>query len=256
MQTEAAPLLPSADSPVPALLTLRDTLRTVDLLKKSIRDSRESISEAQARLDQENQDLQLAQQMTGALRDHVEKLEADKLDLMQREPGSIATHLWQVQQRKQSQYTIGFKRLVQAFNRFINEHLAVMIAAEDLGGPIAGDDMNLDGDILRGGFTKQGKAKKMRKAHVKDEDSDEDDDPRDFSDRRNETEVVGADFRKLTENLMNAAADEESSDPYITVPKETAAVRFLVRAKIAQFHPKDAKKVRLVDFGATLDDDA
>jgi hypothetical protein len=28
----------------------------------------------------------------------------------------------------------------------------------------------------------------------------------------------------------------------------------LVRAKVAQFHPKDARRLRLIDFGRELDD--
>ena len=52
----------------------------------------------------------------------------------------------------------------------------------------------------------------------------------------------------LTESLLNAAASGGESTPYIAIDKETAAVRFLVRAKVAQFHPKDATKLALQGF--------
>ena len=65
-----------------------------------------------------------------------------------------------------------------------------------------------------------------------------------------ERKAAGAGMRRLTEELLNALADEENPESYITISKESAAVRFLVRAKVAQFHPNDARKLRLMDFAA------
>ena len=71
---------------------------------------------------------------------------------------------------------------------------------------------------------------------------------------RSEKAAAEADFRSLTEDLLNAAAGDQDSDPYIRVRRESAAVRFLVRAKVAQFHPDDARKLLLIDFGKELDE--
>ncbi len=60
----------------------------------------------------------------------------------------------------------------------------------------------------------------------------------------------------MTEELMNAsvAAEGNSTLAYVTLQRESAAARFLVRAKIAQFAPRDARRIRLIDFGKRLDE--
>lgn len=50
---------------------------------------------------------------------------------------------------------------------------------------------------------------------------------------------------------MNASLE---TSPYIELKRDSAAARFLVRAKVAVFHPKDARKLRLVDFGSNVED--
>ena len=60
-------------------------------------------------------------------------------------------------------------------------------------------------------------------------------------------------MRDLLEQLLDAAM-EAGSGVYVHIQRESAASRFLVRAKVAQLHPKDAKRIRLVDFGRELDD--
>jgi hypothetical protein len=45
-----------------------------------------------------------------------------------------------------------------------------------------------------------------------------------------------------------------SPSPYVDLQRDSAAARFLVRAKVAQFHPRDAGRIRLIDFGRQLDD--
>jgi hypothetical protein len=63
-------------------------------------------------------------------------------------------------------------------------------------------------------------------------------------------------MRELTEQLMNklVEAGGDTSAAYVELPRETAAARFLVRSKVAMFHPKDARRLRLVDFGRDLED--
>jgi hypothetical protein len=58
----------------------------------------------------------------------------------------------------------------------------------------------------------------------------------------------------LIEDLFATLVGPGGGKAYYDLEKESAASRFLVRAKIAQFHPKDAKKMRLIDFGRELDD--
>ncbi len=71
-----------------------------------------------------------------------------------------------------------------------------------------------------------------------------------------EKRAAAADIRELTEELLNSLVDAGGNGPgtYVELKRETAAARFLVRSKVAQFHPKDARKLRLVDFGGEIGD--
>lgn len=253
----AEPLLPSPDSPLPALLALRSALKLVDQSKISIRGYRLQIIEALSRLRQEISDLKDTRQMNSALQHRVEILGLEKAEMAQNRAEDTAAKFLQAQQQRQLRYANDLKYFVVAFNKFVNEHLATLIAAEQLGGPVVGDDTSINEEMLRSGFTKLGKVKKIKvpnkaidegKADIDEDDSVE-------AIPGTESRAAGAGFRKLTEELLNALADEDNQDSYIAIRKETAAVRFLVRAKVAQFHPMDARKLRLTDFGAELEDD-
>lgn len=49
-------------------------------------------------------------------------------------------------------------------NDFINDYLAAMLAAEELGGPVVGDILDVPDTVLASGFTKKGKAKASKNA--------------------------------------------------------------------------------------------
>jgi centromere protein Sim4 len=51
---------------------------------------------------------------------------------------------------------------------------------------------------------------------------------------------------------MNASLE---TVPYVQLKKDGAAARFLVRAKVAAFHPGDARRLKLLDFGSTVEDE-
>ena len=174
----------------------------------------------------------------------------------------VAKMLITEQQQRKVHYAKELRELVRSFNKFVNEQLAIMLAAEDLGGPTVGDDLELDDDVLKAGFTQLGKARKLVSESQKTEE---------MRGRRNqetwaefehdgdagpkgEREAAAASLRNLTENLLNAMAGQGQSSPYIKIAQENAAVRFLVRAKVAEMHPNDAQRIRLLDFGAQLED--
>ncbi|KAI5797863.1 hypothetical protein DFH27DRAFT_653645 [Peziza echinospora] len=93
------------------------------------------------------------------------------------------------------------------------------------------------------------------------------------------TTAATNELKSLIEALMNAAVSVSSSaggssiDAYIPVdagtststststpqqrrrgPADSAAARFLVRAGVAQFHPRDARRIKLVNFGRAVED--
>ena len=260
--TPAEPLLPSPDSPLPALLAMRSTLNLVDQTKASILETKESIEKAKQRLQQEQADLKNARSITRALSERIEKVQREHEEQSQKTNEDIINGIIQEQDQQRRHYTMELRKLVKAFNRFVDQHLAAMVAVEDLGGPVVGDLLGIDEDTLRTGFTQQGKPKKAKADKTKEDVKrqrrneeiwgSEDEDMAEST--RSEKDAAGASFRKLTEDLLNAAAGDDDSDPYIRISRESAAVRFLVRAKVAQFHPDDARRLRLIDFGLELDE--
>ena len=255
--TPSEPLLPSPDSPLPVLLALRKTLNTVDQSKNAIIETEKHVSKARKRVQQEESDLRDARSLTQALEGRIEALRLESEEQQERSTKELADARIQEQQQRTHRYTMDLKGLMKAFNNFLDEDLAVMLAAEDLGGPVVGDLVEIDEEMLKAGFNKQGGVKmtgangtmtdekrKMRNVEIWGS-RDEEDKEIDVID---EKKAALARFRCLIEGLLNAAAGVEDSDSYIKISRESAAVRFLVRAKVAQFHPDDAGKLRLVDF--------
>ena len=236
-------------------------LNTVDQSKKAITETETNVLKSRKRLRQEEADLRDAGSITQALEARIEKLRLDNEEQLGKSTEESAESMMHEQQQRKRHYMVVLRNLMKAFNNFVDEHLAAMLAAEDLGGPVVGDLVEIDDDMLKAGFTPQGKVKKtdtdsprfnakrkMRNKEIwgsKNEDEDEE------IDVSSERRAAQANFRSLIEDLLNKAAENPGS--YINILRESAAVRFLVRAKVAQFHPDDARKLRLLDFGREWD---
>ena len=140
-------------------------------------------------------------------------------------------------------------------------------AAEELGGPVVGDLMEVDSEELGAGFSAQGKLKKAKGKPDDDKHQRRIDDiwgerggqPDQGGKRKRENDEAssaGVQMRDLTEQLLNKLAESggDSSSAYVQIARESAAARFLVRSKVAVFHPRDATRIRLVDFGREIED--
>ena len=241
---------------------MRSTLNMVDQTKASISETKESIEMAKQRLQQGLSEVKDALSVTRVLRERIERAQREHEEQSRKTNEDVIKGVIQEQHRKRKHYTMELRNLVKAFNSFVDQHLAAMVAAEDLGGPVVGDLLEIDEDTLRAGFTQQGKPKKAKADRIKGDAErkrrneeiwgSEDEDMAESA--RSEKDAAGTSLRELTEDLLNAAAGDEGSDPYIRILRESAAVRFLVRAKVAQFHPDDARQLRLIDFGLQLDE--
>jgi hypothetical protein len=180
----------------------------------------------------------------------------------QRSPSQIAKEMISEMKKKKKHYDGETSRLVKAFNTFIEDHLAAMLAVEELGGPIVGQVLDVDEELLEGGFSAHGKPKKAKPNEDKGQRRiDEIWGPRPEDDGRSkvpwdEKRAAAAEMRELTELLLNNLVEADGKGPgvYVDLPRESAAARFLVRSKCAQFHPRDARKLRLIDFGGEIDD--
>jgi hypothetical protein len=258
--------LPAPDSPLPALLAIRATEKCTTETQNCISQTQADLEGTRQKLAKETALLQDSKAIQADIKTRISSLQREIDDRTQKPLSQVAKDMLRDLEAKQTYYNEETGKLVQAFNTFIDDHLAPMLAAEELGGPVVGDNLVVDEVMLEAGFNAQGKAKKPKKlpstekrqqridqiwgSDPRGEDMAEEDEPWD------ETRAAGAEMRELTEQLLNNLVEAGGTGPgaYVELTRESAAARFLVRSKVAQFHPRDARKLRLVDFGGEVED--
>ncbi|KAF3015545.1 hypothetical protein E8E14_004226 [Neopestalotiopsis sp. 37M] len=259
------PFLPFPESVLPALVALRKTHQTVEDTKAYLASHGEGVEKAKKRLQAEQSALRDQQVLSQSLHNRIRALRDGADSRMEMGPDDIAQERIGELKQKKKKYTRETSTLLKALKKFIDEHLAASLAAEDLGGPVVGDMMDLDDEDLAAGFSSQGRLKKPKANQDQDKRQRRIDEiwgqsqepaAQSETDNRKEAAAAGAEMRDLTQALLNqlVESDGDSSAAYIQLHKETAAARFLVRSKVAQFHPRDSTKLRLIDFGRELDD--
>jgi hypothetical protein len=261
--TQSEPFLPFPDSVLPALLALRKTHQTIVESKAYLASQGTSLENIKKRLEVEQGSLNDQLLLSKALEARIQSLSNELETRMEMTPEQIITERLDELRQKKQRYGQETAKLLKSFNKFIDNHLGAMLAAEELGGPVVGDLMDIDTDGLTAGFNSQGKPKKPKGQDVDQRQRRIDqiwgqaqETPSRKNEERNEASAAGREMRHLTEQLLNTLIESggESSAAYVKIPRESAAARFLVRSKVAQFHPKDATRLRLVDFGRELDD--
>jgi hypothetical protein len=260
--TNSEPFLPFPGSVLPALLALRKTHQTIQESKAFLASQTETTEKTRKRLKEDEAALRDQQLLNEALKQRIETLRTEADSGANAQPEDEARKRIEELRRKKQTYNKETSKLMKSLNRFIDEHLAVMLAAEAMGGPVVGDLMDADAEEIAAGFNAQGKLKKPKGEINKDKNQRRIDDiwgPSDGSGgskKRNVATAAGEEMRQLTEELLNKLVEAKgsSSDAYVRLPYETASARFLIRSNVAQFHPKDAMRIRLVDYGRELDD--
>lgn len=231
------PHLASPETHVPELLALRTTQRVADETRHSIVVAQEELRDVQRRLGDEQASLRDARRITVGLEGRLHTLRKEELERSRMTEEQAAAEAVKTLRSRRKASNREVRNLVQAFNWFIEAHLAAMLATEGRGGPVVGD--------AAGGVNQEGQDKASNGAFDGDQDESE-----------GATELldsVETEMRTLTEQLLNASVSDDG-DGYVTLQRDSAAVRFLVRAKIAQFSPRDARRLRLIDFGRALDE--
>ncbi|ORY03410.1 hypothetical protein BCR34DRAFT_492444 [Clohesyomyces aquaticus] len=256
--TPNAPLLPGKGSVLPALLAARTLQQNVTGTKEAIASTQEQITQTESLLAREEANLHDANLITAAMEDRIARLRAQHTDRTQKAPAQLAQDLIEAKRDQRQAYEEMSKRLTVAFQDF-TEHLAPMLAAEELGGPVVGEMPDVVDDNLAAGFTHKGKAKSTKKPVSESKrqrtiDQIWGDKAVVDDDHLTEAGAAEYDMRKLVEGLVATLLGPGGGKAYFELERESAASRFLVRAKVAQFDPKDAKKLRLIDFGRELDD--
>lgn len=260
--TPSRPWLPPRDSLVPGLLALRNSDKVANESDEAVARKEIQLKATQRLLDEEQESLSDAKLMQAEMKGRISTLEEQINQRTQQSPRQIAKEMIQAMEKRQAYYDDETVELVKAFNKFIDNHLAAMLAIEELGGPIVGEIPDVDEDMLEGGFSTQGKPKKAKPSEDKRQrridqiwgPKPEEDGIKDGP--WNEKHAAATEMRDLTEELLNSLVDTKGNGPgaYVDLQRESAAARFLVRSKVAQFHPRDARKLRLIDFGGDIDD--
>ncbi|ODH49748.1 hypothetical protein GX48_04126 [Paracoccidioides brasiliensis] len=286
--SQTDPVLPPPDSLLSPLLALRETFRQILDLKSSISTVAHHLRTDRERLKAEEAALRDATLISTGLDERIRDLQTMRAGDREKEakaPTQLAKEVMQQQRRRKAELEKKTTALREALTGFVDEHLASMLAAEDLGGLVVGDQIDVPDWTLEAGYTARGKERKAagfaasgggttgagagrqsrqqridefvrRRSRgdgdgIGDGNGDGDDDDDDQGGREsNKREAAGAEMHALLDSLLAVA--ETSS--YIELEQETAASRFLVKAKIAQFHPRDARRLRLIDFARELVD--
>lgn len=259
----SATFLPPARSVLPALLAARSIQSNIQGSKDVIASADIQVTQMEARLQAEEANLRDANLLTQAMEDRVRRLRAQHQDRSQKTPAQIARELIATKHAQKETYDTRMQVLGDAMNDFINDYLSSMLAAEELGGPVVGDMLDVEDGTLAAGFTRKGRAKSTKRPVVEKSRQRKIDQiwgrnatatVGDEQEPPTEAEAADAEMRELIGNLFATLTGPGGGKAYHSLARESAASRFLVRAKVAQFHPKDAKKLRLVDFGKELDD--
>ena len=262
--TDSEPFLPFPSSLLPALLALRKTHQTIQESKTYLASQSAAHEGDKRQLDADKARLKDQNLLADALNARIVSLRKELDEKANITPEDGARERLQGLKAKRKKYDQETFKLMKSLLGFIDNNLATMLAAEELGGPVVGDIMDIDTEDLAPGFNSQGKLKKAKEGTNQedkrqrriDEIWGKDDEQAGPGGRLdNEVEAAGLEMRQLTEELLNqlAEANGDNSAAYVQLPRESASARFLVRSKVAQFHPKDAIRLRLVDFGRELD---
>lgn len=219
----------------------------------------EKLSTNRQRLKTEEANLHDAQAIQKGLGERIAKIQNEKSRKEEKTPSQLALELVEQTRAKNAELDEDAEELKTSLHKFIDEKLAAMLAAEDLGGPTVGDAMEIPDTTLGAGYTSHGKPKKPKASNTTSRDDGQqriDELVRRQTRREDDNQANPTNKREAAAAEMHALLDSllEAGTSYINIPRESATSRFLVGAKVAQFHPRDARRLRLIDFGRSLDD--
>jgi hypothetical protein len=255
--SSAKPQLPPPQSPIPTILAVEATRQATADSRAAIDSAQDELESAEQQAELEEANLSDAKLLTEALEARMSRLQTTQHEKVSQPPQKAAQELVRVKVRRTKDFQVDSKRLRETLRDFITNHLGAMIAAEELGGPVVGDLTSVDDDMLVAGFSSQGKPKKPKPSTAVS----------DSKRQRRIDEIWGSssgaavseldaaceEVNKLLDELLDAVSGKSNSGVYIELQRDSAAARVLVRSKVAQYHPKDARRLRLVDFGRELE---
>ncbi len=213
--TQSAPLLPRPGSVLPALLAVRKTRRIIDESRAYLASQKLSLDGARKRLEAEQAHLRDQELLQKALDDRIAALRSGLESSMAMTSEQVAKEKLDELRQKKRDYDKDTSKLLKALKKFIDDHLGAMLAAEELGGPVVGEMMDMDTDDLAAGFTARGKVKKAKTVPDQDKRQRRIEDiwgdgqaQRGRNSRTwDEPAAAGAEMRALVEELLNSLVE-------------------------------------------------
>lgn len=245
--------LPTTDSVLPSLVAMEETGQLIKEGKMSVLVTADRLSADRERFRVEETNLRDSHAISVGLRERIQRLRSAKTRKSEQTPSQAAREAVRELKKKNQNLDRASEDLKKSLEKFIDESLAPMLAAEDLGGPTVGDALEVSDATLKAGYTAHGKPKKPKDLPAQEDGNQQRIDQ--FL-RRNTDELVPTNKREAAAKEAHELLDAllEAGTSYIDLKRDSAASRFLVRAKVAQFHPRDARRLRLIDFGRSLGD--
>ncbi|KAJ5168745.1 uncharacterized protein N7482_004339 [Penicillium canariense] len=245
--------LPTVDSVLPSLIATEETSQLIKDGKMSVLVTADTLSADRERLRIEEANLRDSRAISTGLRERIQRIRNANARKQEQTPSQVAREVVREQKNKNKGMDRASEELKELLDRFIDETLAPMLAAEDLGGPTVGDALEVSDTTLKAGYTAHGKPKKPKEPAEQEDGNQQRIDQMlrrstDGSNPANKREAAAAEVH----NLLNALLEAGTS--YVDLKRDSAVSRFLVRARVAQFHPRDARRLRLIDFGRSLGD--
>ncbi|KAJ5662084.1 uncharacterized protein N7477_009700 [Penicillium maclennaniae] len=243
--------LPPRGSILPSLVAVADTSQLIKESKVSVTVTAEKISTDRERLRVEEANLRDSRAIAHGLRERIQHIRSTNGRKQKQTPTQLAQDLVKEQKRKNKELDRASAALKVSLDSFIDERLAPMLAAEDLGGPTVGDALEVSDATLKAGYTAHGKPKKPKQPAGPESSSQQRIDRflqrnDDSLNQMTQREAAATEVHELLDALL------EAGNSYVDLKRDSAASRFLVRSKVAQFHPRDARRLRLIDFGRSL----
>ncbi|POS86318.1 hypothetical protein EPUL_000762 [Erysiphe pulchra] len=255
---EVQSYLPKFDSLLPNLLAKRVATQTISETQLAITQCEQFLQSKIKSIETEKADLKDTKLIRDELVTRITSLQEEVELHLHKSSYTLAQEKIQRLEDEKRYYENETSNLMEALTSFIDEKLAPMLAIEELGGPVVGQMLTVDDSIFESGFTNHGKVKKTKSPVEKRQCrinqiwgySPEEEESWD------EKSAAASEIKELIEQLLNTMAHADGYHPntYVNLRRESAAARLLVRSKVAQYHPKDASRLRLIEFGTEISD--
>jgi hypothetical protein len=251
--TAEPPDLPDPASPIPAALAAKTVRDAIADSHAAIDSALDQLARSESHAAASTAALSDASALAAALRGRITRLEAARARQTQLTPAERARRAVLAKRERAAGFETEAARLRGALDGFVRGRVGAMLAAEELGGPVVGTLADVDGDALTAEIAAQGRGDVDNAGRRQTRIDEIWGAGAGGNAPKSELQAACDEVSRLVDELLRALAGESDSGVYVDLRRDSAAARFLVRAKVAQYHPKDARKLRLIDFGRELD---